>query len=169
MNTRLHIGIILMLVGAVLLPTSPVTAQGATHTHFTAVASSLCFVAQPDPRCSLGEIKPLPNGKAIIHDFVNVVRFEAEDDRYTGIGVVNIDLAPGSSGSFPFQGTWKFVPDKYDGYWEGTISERVTQEGEYNETSAKGYGALDGLLLMSRTRGGSVHEVEIIELPSYSR
>lgn len=168
MKTRFHILIVFLMLGAILLPASNVSA-GATHTHFTAVAIPLCFTDQPDPRCSWGEVKVLPNGKTIVQDFVNVVQFIAEDDRYTGVGVVTLHIAPGSTQLFPFHATWHFTPDNYDGYWEGTISARITQEGEYSEYSAKGYGALDGLLLLGRTRGGVYHDVEIIELPGYSR
>jgi hypothetical protein len=160
--------ILIAFAFALAVPTAPVAAGGATHTHFTAVAFSTCFSDQPDPRCSFGEISPLPNGKTAVRNFVNVVRITAEDDRYTGTAVVTLHmLAPGTTQLFPFQGTWKLVPDNYDGYWEGTISERVTQDGEYAELTGKGYGALKGLLLMEKVRGGVYHDVEIIQLPGY--
>jgi hypothetical protein len=156
--------VFLALLLALTVPATPASAT-TVKTHFTAVAVSLCFTAQPDPRCSFGEVTPLPNGKTIIHNFVNVVRLTAEDDRYTGTGIVTLKtLAPGSPQLFPFQGTWIFFPDNYDGYWEGVLSERVTQDGEYGEITAKGYGDLNGLILHDSIRGGLYHDVDILEL-----
>lgn len=168
MRNKLFTILILLALALVIAVPAPVVAMGATHTHFTATAESLCFTMQPPPeQCSWGEPKLLPNGKVML-TFVNVVRITAQDDRYTGIGIVTISIAPGGPQGFPFHGTWILHPDNYDGYWEGVVAERVTPEGEYTEISGKGYGDLAGLLLIDQGRGG-FHEVTIIELPEYKR
>jgi hypothetical protein len=142
-----------------------VTAAGAVKTPFS--GSELGFVCD-DPYwgkyCQPGEVKVLPNGKAIVRGAVYVIAFATSDPRFTGMNVVSFDFQPGSGQVTPINGRMTFFPTGIDGYWEGIVALTLTPEGWHSQYEAKGYGALAGMVVHGVNWSGSISGV-IIEAP----
>jgi hypothetical protein len=164
--------LLLILVAFAIIIAAPrvtAAADSAAQVTFTASSLDLCMPVQLDSRCNYGEFVPLPNGKGFLKGWVSIVQYTAEDPRWTAECVFTGDaFPPGNIGNFPLMGS--FVCTPYDpalasGWWEGTLSQIVLSENFNNTWRAKGYGAFDGLIAISRHSMSNFSEITIIELP----
>lgn len=174
MKKQLFMFLTLLMFAVVLAaPTRPVAADGAEHVYFTATTNDLCYPVALDNRCQSGEWVPLPNGKGFLKGWLDIVEFNATDPRWTAECVMTgDDFPPGNLNSYPLMGSFVCTPTDpayAGGWWEGTLTQVAQPDKWISTFRAKGYGAFDGLLTISRN-SISAHpyaEMEIIELPGY--
>ncbi len=77
---------------------------------------------------------------------------DASDDRLTGINRLTANMNWDSNMTGPGWGTFHNQSSIYDGYWEGTFSAVMYEDGYISRIRGKGYGDFDGML---------IHAVEI--------
>jgi len=154
-------------------PSGAAVASGANHIYFPVdEGSSICnFPTPTDPRCNLGEVTVLPNGKKFLKGYVDVVIFSAGDPRWNVECIFSGDpFPPGNPNAYPIMGSFVCTPLNpalAGGWWEGT-AQHVLQPGRYIATwQAKGYGTFDRLISRSFNSVSNHTEGEIIELPGY--
>ncbi|MGE5221768.1 MAG: hypothetical protein ACM3PY_04980 [Omnitrophica WOR_2 bacterium] len=161
----LLLSILLGFAFALTIPAAPATAASAVKTPYTGVELGVvCADPYWSSYCQPGELTVLPNGKAIMRNVGLVIAFDTSDPRFTGMAVVSFDFQPGSAQVTPINGRITFYPTGIDGYWEGTVSITITPDGWHSQYEAKGYGALDGMIIYGVNRSGSISGV-IIEKP----
>ena len=86
------------------------------------------------------------------------------DDRLTGINRLTANMNWDSNMTGPGWGTFHNQSSFYDGYWEGTFSAVMYEDGYISRIRGKGYGAFEGLIITAVETNG--HFVgTIIEAP----
>lgn len=170
--------ILVALALGMAAPTGQVVADGANHVYFTVTETSMCddaaFLAG---ECSFGTPRILNSGKTFVFGYKAKVQFTAEDPRWTAICLFSADpFPPSGPHTVPVIGSWVCTPNdpehpEYaDGWWEGRTSNIYAGDKMVYVWSGKGYGVLDGLLVIHRnTINNTSNEVEIIELPGYQQ
>lgn len=167
--------ILIVLAVGLAAPAKAVSADGAEQVYATAYGVSLCFVPEGNPvhpDCNFVEPVILPNGRAQITGMVDVTAFTSSDPRWNATCIFSADPFIIKDGPFPLMGSFVCTPTDptLEGWWEGSLTQ-IYQARKYyiHRFTAKGYGAFDGLISISRT-GMSAHpieEIEILELPGY--
>jgi hypothetical protein len=86
------------------------------------------------------------------------------EDRVTGINRLTANMNWDSNMTGPGWGTFHNQSSLYDGYWEGTFSAVMYEDGYISRIRGKGYGAFEGLIITAVETNG--HFVgTIIEAP----
>jgi hypothetical protein len=103
--------------------------------------------------CEPGVIT-FPGNNIHIRGMVHYYKNEfATDDRLLGINRITANMNFDSSMTGPGWGTFHNESSVYNGYWEGTYSAVMYEDGHYiSRIRGKGYGDFDGML---------IHAVEI--------
>ena len=114
--------------------------------------------------CEPGEIT-FPGGNIHIRGMVQYYEnVSATDDRLLGINRIIGNMNFDSSMTGPGWGIFHNQSSKYDGYWEGTFSAVMYEDGYISRIRGKGYGEFDGLIITAVETNG--HFVgTIIEAP----
>ena len=170
MNKKLFSLLILLVFAmGMAIPTAPVAAEGAIRTQYTGVENpTYCSDPFVDSRCALGsdgETQILPNGKSITRDVVWVIQFVSPEPRFNGITIATVNILPGSNNHAMIVGRWHLEPYEYDGYWEGEVNIAIDATGFLSKYTAKGYGDLEGQVIMGINDNGNLSGT-IIELPT---
>jgi hypothetical protein len=168
MMKKIVITILSLIAIALLLAmtTAPASASGAIRTSFSGREGGLlCADPAWAKYCTSPEVvKVLPNGKTEVRRMGLVIQFTTDDPRFTGANVVTFNFYPGSAQVTPGQGDFIFYPATVDGYWIGSVNLIMSNGGVRSEFTAKGYGALDRLILHGTNNNGEING-EILALP----
>jgi hypothetical protein len=106
-----------------------------------------------------------PGGNIHIRGMVQYYEnVNATDNRLLGINRITGNMNFDSSMTGPGWGTFHNQSSLYDGYWEGTFSAVMYEDGYISRIRGKGYGAFEGLIITAVETNG--HFVgTIIEAP----
>ena len=183
MPKRLLFLLILMILAfGLAVPTHSIAASETNRVDFTAHLEFLCTDnGVPDSFCSMGELRPLPNGKAFVIGFKNVFTLtNATDPRLNVRCLFTSDpLLPSSLQAMPVSGSFVCTPTDpayTGGRWEGSAKDVFHPDSVTGYFHGKGYGAFDQLKVIiynymsnhyaGAAEGGDVVGT-IIELPGY--
>lgn len=165
--------ILLALTLTLVMPSGSAAARGANRVNFSATSENFCAMGGQDPFCNPGEFVSLPNGKGFIIGYQTIMKFTSTEPRwnadcyYTGAPFradASSFTATGSATCYPTD------PQYAGGWWETTVVNVFHPDSVKGGFSGKGYGKLDGLLVIARGEliDGVFHNTgTIIELPSY--
>ena len=172
-----YLMIILLFAVSLFYPTRPVAAKGANRVDFSAISTVDCSI---DPSwCSFGELRTLPNGKAFLYGWKQIVVFTATDPRWNVNCYYAGDPFPPGGGAFPIPGSFTCYPreTKYTGgWWVGNIQQAFQVDKVLGVWHVKGYGTFDNLETTTYQTNphwfgdvlpGTTDVGTIIELPGY--
>jgi hypothetical protein len=110
-------------------------------------------------------VMTFPGGNIHIRGMVQYYEnVNATDNRLLGINRITGNMNFDSSMTGPGWGTFHNQSSLYDGYWEGTFSAVMYEDGYISRIRGKGYGAFEGLIITAVETNG--HFVgTIIEAP----
>jgi hypothetical protein len=168
LGMKKHLFSLLLCAMLLALATVPVGAQRATRTPYTGTENpTYCSDPTADSRCALGspgETKILPNGKSITRNVVWVIQFISANPQFNGVTIATVNIYPSSDNRTMIIGKWHMEPDGCDGYWEGPVIINVDANGFLSKYTGKGYGDLEGLMIIGINDNGNLSGV-IIDLP----
>jgi hypothetical protein len=148
------IGVILILILAI---STPVSAK-VIRTPFTGEGSVVPIILDPG--------RVILSGDNIhVRGMVELLRAESDDDRCTGWQTVIANSNLNADGYGQVWATYRMEVDAYDGYWEGTSTGKIDENGLALKMRGRGYGELAGLRIEGTYLNG-VTEGFIIESPN---
>ena len=164
-NKLFRVFILLVIALGLGFPEASVSAEGI-HTPVTALEIPLCppWAAPPyHPECGEG-MWTFPGNNQHVRNWVQIYQVESSDDRIVGINTLITNANFNSDGYGPGWGTFHNESSCFDGYWEGTWTAVMGENGYVSRIVGKGYGEFDGLLFKA-TEVNGVLEGVITELP----
>jgi hypothetical protein len=148
--------VLITIVGLLVLMTATAVGAKVAREPFTSEGT---LVGVIDP----GEWT-YPDGNMHVRGMVESVRIEASDPRLTGDQTIVANGNWDADGYGPLWTTWRVDVDAFDGYWEGTSTGKIDENGLSARIQGRGYGDLAGLLIEGTYLNG-ITEGVIKELP----
>ena len=150
----------MMIIGIMLLLTlalSTTVSAKVIRTPFTGVGTLIEIL---DP----GKVI-LSGDNVHVRGMIELLRTESDDDRASGWHTVIANVNSDAVGYGPAWGTFSLDVDAYDGYWEGSYTGMIDENGMTLKMRGRGFGELSGLRIEGTYLNG-VTDGLIIESPN---